>query len=126
MVERHTIQKDMIYAALRELGNHPTADMVCERVRQTHPSVSKATVYRVLGHLAAQGIIQRLPMPDGADRYDHRTDAHYHVYCEVCGRVEDVRMPAPGDLRSTVTDSCGFELTDQVIMFRGRCPDCRK
>ncbi|MBQ0037432.1 MAG: transcriptional repressor [Clostridiales bacterium] len=126
MAERHTVQKDIIYAVLCELANHPTADMVYEQVQLTHPSVSKATVYRVLGRMAEQGSILRLPMSDGADHFDHQTHPHYHVYCEECGRVADVIMPELGNLCAAVTDSCGYELTGYRVLFKGRCPDCRK
>ena len=91
-----------------------------------HPSVSKATVYRVLGRMAEQGTILRISVSDGADHYDHQIHPHYHVYCDNCGKVDDVMMPDLGDLRSTVTDSCGYELTGHTVLFSGVCPVCRK
>ncbi|MDO4811146.1 MAG: transcriptional repressor [Eubacteriales bacterium] len=125
MNERHTIQKDIIYAALCEMKNHPTADMVYEKVHGTSPTISKATVYRVLGRMAERGTILRIPVTDGADHYDHQTHAHYHVHCDVCGKVDDVDMPALGDLCAAVTDRCGYELADYTVLFHGRCGECQ-
>lgn len=126
MKERHTVQKDMIYAALCELKNHPTAERVYEQVAKTQPSISKATVYRVLRRMAEQGMILQVPVADGADRYDHQTFRHYHICCDGCGRVDDVEMPDFGDLTEKITDSCGYQLTGQMVLLRGLCPDCRR
>lgn len=125
MKERHTVQKDVIYAALCELKNHPTADAVYERVRVAHPTISRATVYRVLNRMAEQGTILRIPVTDGADHYDHQTHLHYHVHCDVCGKMDDVEMPALGDLCAGVTDDCGYELTGCTVLFHGHCSACR-
>ena len=65
MNERHTVQKNMIYAALCELKNHPTAHEVYEHVRTAHPTISKATVYRVLNRMAEQGTILNNVLPVG-------------------------------------------------------------
>lgn len=125
MNERHTIQKDMIYAALCDMKNHPTADAVYERVHAEHPSISKATVYRVLGRMAEQGLILRIPVTDGADHYDHQTHPHYHIHCDDCGRMDDVEMPVLGDLCASVTDRCGYELTGYTVLFHGHCQACQ-
>ena len=124
MTERRTVQKDMVYAALCELRNHPTAEQVFARVRESCPSVSRATVYRVLNHMAEQGTILRIPVANGADRYDHQTHRHTHVCCDVCGRVDDVYLG--GDVLTEVRDACGYELTGYSLLLHGRCGNCRK
>ena len=125
MNERHTIQKDIIYAALCELKNHPTAETICEKVRASHPSISKATVYRVLGRMAEQGTILRIPVVDGADHYDHQTHPHYHVHCDDCGKMDDVEMPLLGDLCGAVTNDCGYALTGYTLLLHGKCSKCQ-
>ena len=122
MLERRTVQKDMVYAALCALHNHPTAEQVFARVRESCPSVSRATVYRVLNHMAEQGSILRIPVANGADRYDHRTHRHAHVCCDVCGRVDDVYLG--GDVLAEVQDDCGYELTGYSLLLHGRCSKC--
>ena len=54
MQERQTKQKQVIYDALTML-NHPTATEVYAWVHERHPTVSRATVFRVLGGFAAIG-----------------------------------------------------------------------
>ena len=40
---------------MRSLHNHPTSADVYEVVRERHPNISRATVYRNLGVLASRG-----------------------------------------------------------------------
>ena len=124
MAERNTVQKNMVYAALHEQGNHPTAEEVYDRVKKEHPAVSRATVYRILNRLAEQGKVFRVST-DGADHYDHRTDEHHHVQCIFCGRVDDVAVREPVDVTELVTDSGGYLLCGGQLLFRGICKECQ-
>lgn len=126
MEERRTVQKDMIYAALCELRDHPTAEEVCAYVQQRCPTVSRATVYRVLNAMAERGTILRVQNPDGADRYDHQTHRHFHVRCDICGRVDDVMLPEPENVLGSVRDSSGYKLTGYTLLLHGICKNCRK
>ena len=124
MQERHTVQKDIVYAALCALHNHPTADAVWGEVQRQHPTISRGTVYRVLNAMAEQGKILRLSA-DGADHYDHQTHRHHHVQCSRCGRVDDVVTKELGDVTAAVTDSCGYVITDALLLFHGICQSCQ-
>ena len=42
---------------MNQLHNHPTADAIYAFIAAQHPTISKATVYRNLNQLAAQGEI---------------------------------------------------------------------
>ena len=70
MIYRNTVQRAMTLEAVRRLHAHPTAEEVYRQVAAEHPSVSRATVYRNLNQLAAQGEILRVPVPTGADHFD--------------------------------------------------------
>ena len=124
MIERSTLQKSIIYNALTRLGNHPTADEVYELVHTENPSISRATVYRVLNRYAEKGEILKVGVSSGADHYDHRADRHYHVCCIRCGRVDDVDLPYIPDMQERLRDSSGYEITDCTVQFKGICPKC--
>ncbi len=123
---RNTVQRQIVLEAVRRIRSHPTADEVYAAINKDHPSISKATVYRNLHQLAAQGEILQVAVPNGADRFDFRTDEHYHVCCTGCGLVFDVLMPPVEGIMERVTDSSGVELTRYEIMFEGICPSCRE
>ena len=126
MIYRNTVQRAMTREAVRRLHAHPTAEEVYRQVAAEHPSISRATVYRNLNQLAAQGEILRVPVPTGADHFDFNIKPHYHVRCTKCGGVFDVFMPPVTDLIDRVEDSSGVELHRYEILFEGICSACRK
>ena len=120
---RNTRQRALVLEAVRSLHNHPTSADVYDAVREKHPSISRATVYRNLNVLTEQGEVLHIPVAGGADRYDFRCDCHYHAICRECGVVYDVEMPSEG-LLSSVRDTHGFLIEGFDIIFTGLCPDC--
>ncbi len=125
MQERQTKQKTMIYEALKTL-DHPTATEVYGWIHERQPSVSRATVFRVLGGFAANGKALELRMANADVRYDYNVEPHYHVHCKRCGKVADVfdeRFKALGQDFDTVD---GFEVETFSVEFYGICPECKK
>lgn len=120
---RNTRQRALVLEVVRSLHNHPTSADVYDAVREKHPSISRATVYRNLNVLTEQGEVLHIPVAGGADRYDFRCDCHYHAICRECGVVYDVEMPSEG-LLSSVRDTHGFQIEGFDIIFTGLCPDC--
>lgn len=121
MVDRNTVQKDIIHRTLCEMGGHPSAAAVYDRVHQDHAAISRSTVYRVLSRMAEDGKILRLELGGSDSRYDGDTAPHDHVRCRLCGAVEDiphVRVEQPAEDR-------GFLLEDCAVIYRGLCPVCR-
>lgn len=123
MQERQTKQKQIIYDALKAL-DHPTATEVYGYVRNEHPSVSRATVFRVLGGFAANGRALELRAAGSEVRYDYNVEPHYHARCLQCGRVADVMATGlPTDGLSVKAD-CGFSVEGYSLEFFGTCREC--
>lgn len=125
MISRNTVQRQIVLGAVRSLPIHPTAEEIYSYIAETHPTISKGTVYRNLNLLAEQGEVLRVRIPDGADRFDFRSDCHYHIRCTRCGRVFDVDMPYREDFLREVEDTHGFIFDGYDIAFTGVCPDCQ-
>lgn len=125
MTRHNTIQRSLVLDAVNRLKSHATADEVYAEVAATHPNISKATVYRNLNLLSEMGMIRKLEIPGGADRFDHICKEHCHVKCEKCGRVFDIEIPYIDGLDNLVENRNGFEFTGYDILFRGICPGCR-
>ena len=124
MQERQTKQKQIIYEALQML-DHPTATEVYGYVHKAFPTVSRATVFRVLGGFAANGRALELRAAGDEIRYDYNVVPHYHAHCKVCGRLADVEtegMPVEG-LRATAMG--GFALEGYSVEFFGVCEACQ-
>ncbi len=126
MVRRNTVQRAMVLKSVEKLRNHPTADEVYADVVNDYPSISRATVYRNLGQLCESGKLKRRVIPNSPDRFDHNTTEHYHVHCNICGKVSDVDMDYLPNLKDSVKDSAGFIIKDYDLVFSGICPECAK
>ena len=123
MQERQTKQKQIIYDALKAL-NHPTATEVYGLVHEEYPSVSRATVFRVLGGFASAGRALELRLAGSEVRYDYNTMPHCHARCLRCGQVQDVEVRGlPQDGLKAVADG-DFALQGYAIEFFGTCKEC--
>lgn len=125
-MERHTKQKELVYAALRSPCDHPTAEQVYDRVHTDHPHVSKATVYRILRNMAEKGEITRVPVANGADHFDHTLQAHFHICCDLCGRVEDIFDSGLDAVIRRAAGRSDFRATGYELLFHGVCAQCQE
>lgn len=120
---KNTIQKTAIMHALMSL-DHPTADEVYECVHNEFPSISKATVYRILNRISEEGEILHLQIPGGADRFDTTICAHHHLKCNKCGKVCDVNVPELDGIEKRIKEESGFSIGGYRLVFSGLCSDC--
>jgi Fe2+ or Zn2+ uptake regulation protein len=106
---------------------HLTADAVYSQAQRLLPEISLATVYNTLNELVDMGEVLEISTGDGPKRYDPNTTAvHHHLYCVECGALRDVNPEGTDRLTLPANQQHGFELLDMDIVFRGRCPDCRR
>lgn len=125
MQERQTKQKQIIYDALKTL-NHPTATEVYAFVHNVYPTVSRATVFRVLGGFAGGGKALELRAAGNEVRYDYNVFPHCHVRCRSCGAIADVetkKLPK-SFIKATACD--GFAVDGYEIEFFGTCKSCQR
>jgi Fe2+ or Zn2+ uptake regulation protein len=121
---RNTRQRKVILEAVMDLGCHPTAEQVYDRVREELPRTSLSTVYRNLGILADQGLVTTVSGAGKEVHYDHNMCEHCHIECSVCGRICDVDVfPLDKDGLSS-EDLSGFILQEVSVNLIGICPEC--
>ncbi len=124
--KRNTLQKRIVSDVFFSMNNHPSAGMVYEAVREKYPSISRATVYRILAEAAEEGSIQRLKLTDANDRYDFTLTDHCHVVCRKCGAVADVKLEVDGNALASSAEGCeGFSVEKCHVEFVGICEKCR-
>lgn len=125
MKKRNTLQKAIILNALKELhGTHPTPNEVYEHIHERYPTISLATVFRVLSGEVEDGEAQRVYAPDSSLRYEYGTRKHYHVSCRICGKVEDVEMEYLDGLEKEAEGINDFKVEKHIVEFIGICPEC--
>ena len=123
--QRNTTQRMVILEELRGTNSHPTAGELYQMVRRRLPKISLGTVYRNLDVLAEAGKIQKLDLGGGQARFDARNDAHDHVRCVRCGRVDDVPGPSADLGNEQMANAAGYEILGHRLEFVGVCPQCR-
>lgn len=126
MKEKQFKKRSAILSCLQSTNSHPSAEMVYAMLRETHPDISLATVYRNLNLFKSQGLIQSLGSVDGVERFDAVTAPHAHFLCTGCGEVMDLpEVSLPLELGQEAEDRSGCRVEGCRLTFTGLCKSCR-
>jgi Fur family peroxide stress response transcriptional regulator len=124
---RYTRQRSGVFSYLQAATTHPTAEQVFAAVRTEMPRISLATVYKALEALVDAGLAARIAHDSGAARYDARSEAHYHLRCELTGEVRDLSLDYDPHLIEKIAPQLveslkhqGFEVTGHRLELIGR------
>ena len=126
MNKRNTVQKEIVFDVFNSMKNHPSATMVYDAVHEKYPSISRATVFRLLAEAAKEGSVYRIKLTEADDRFDFTLKKHYHIVCRECGAVADVETEFDGT--ALVEQTKGYEnflVEDCHLEFAGICEGCR-
>ena len=124
---KHFKKRDAILACLKSTDSHPSAEMVCQMLQQTHPDISQATVYRNLALFKKQGQIISVGTVNGAERFDANTEPHVHFVCNNCDTVLDMHhIPVPAQLSIEAEKSTGCRIDSCQLTFTGLCGNCQE
>ena len=123
---KYSRQRASIKEYLSNTREHPTADTVYLHVREEFPNISLGTVYRTLNLLADIGEAIKISTPNGGDRFDGRTDPHYHVVCTCCGNVSDLEMSEEQIhyINQLANDNFDGSIESHTTLFYGICAEC--
>lgn len=84
-----TPQRIAILEAIYQLDSHPTADIIVEFIRDTHPSIATGTVYKVLDVLVENQLVKKVKTDKDIMRYDGMMVKHHHIYCSESDKIID-------------------------------------
>ena len=121
-----TTQRRVVFEAISDRNDHPTAEHLYREVRRQLPQISRMTVHRILGTFVSLGLVAKTCHPGSAARFDPKIDQHHHLVCLDCGRITDVEDPRLNRLPWPDIDPHGFQIEDYHVHFRGRCARCRR
>ena len=119
---RSSKQRDEVLKVLKCSCDHPTADMIHERVKEKIPNISLGTVYRNLGQLHDEGLITIVESSDKKVHYEGNLEDHIHFLCKKCEIITDIfcKNEVP-----KVFDNLGHQVESQKTVYYGICKDCR-
>ena len=135
---RATRPRVAILSCLLEAGeDHLSADALLDQVTSRH-DVHRATIYRTLDGLAADGLLRHVHLdrgltayhlvepPTGADAVPAAPEApaHLHAQCGSCGTVVDLPADALGDAATRIERATGFLLDASHVALSGQCAAC--
>lgn len=118
---RFTAQRRQVYDVLLQKLDHPTAEEVFVRAKRQMPDISHATVYNCLDTLVRAGLVRQVTLERGAARYCPNMQEHCHYFCDECGSVFDVPLPAD---TPSVPRPKGFKVDHYEIAVHGVCSAC--
>ena len=122
---KNSKKRAAILEALAEVTEHPTAEMLYNKLKPRYPELSLGTVYRNLSILAEEGLIISVAHVGGQERYDACTDPHAHFVCRRCKAVIDLDIPdVVSPLYSRIQD-VGAAAETYALTFKGLCENCR-
>ena len=121
---RYSKQRELVMQTVENLCDHPTAEEIYDTAAKECPGLSLGTVYRNLNLLADIGEALRIPTPDGGDRFDARTNPHYHFYCKCCKRMIDMDFDHMDKINQLASESFDGQIESHTMLFYGICGDC--
>lgn len=125
-MKNYSRQREEIIQVVKELHTHPTAEDIYMIVKAKDPAVSRSTVYRNLGLLVENNIINKISMIVGPDRYDAAKEVHNHAICVKCGKVFDFEYNFNyKKIMNTIKEQTGIEISNQGIALEGICDSCK-
>ncbi len=121
---RVTQQRILIYNVLDKHREHPTVEMLYNRVSEYDESIGIATVYKTIDAFKSHNIVRELKSENSTSRYDINTSGHAHFECSNCGHFEDLMdININSFVQNTNEQSC-HNINSVNIIFNGTCKIC--
>ena len=121
-----TPQRMAVYKVLIESKQHPSAEMVCRKVRKVIPNISLDTVNRNLLTLARIGAASIVEGSGDVKRFDGCLETHQHFKCIKCRRIFDFHYKPFDNIAVPKNISRKFTVLRKTVYFEGICDLCAK
>jgi Fur family peroxide stress response transcriptional regulator len=118
-----TPQRIAILEAIYTLKNHPTVEMIMDFIKETHPGIASATVYKVLDTLVENQLIKRVKTDKDSMRYDGILENHHHLYCSESEEIKDYMNEELDQLLATFFNKNGiddFKIEEIKLQINGK------
>jgi Fur family transcriptional regulator, peroxide stress response regulator len=121
-----TPQRMIIYEELLNSNDHPSTDMLYQRIQERFPTISFDTVHRTLLTFCDIGVANIVEGTGNPKRFDGLLDRHHHFQCVRCKKIIDVyheaydRLPIPKELKQQ------GRVLKQTVRLEGICEACCK
>ncbi len=109
-------------------AEHLTAEDIHNILKEEHPEIGLATIYRSLQLLTELSLVDTLHLEDGVVRYEIHTDAeghrHHHLICQDCGKILEAADDMLDEIEANIEKEFGFVVKNHIVKFYGLCSEC--
>lgn len=123
---RVTPQRAVILETVAHMQGHIAAQEVFELAGERLPGLNIATVYRTLDTMEEAGLVDKLSVVSGTDRYSLRdsTHPHGHLVCDCCGAIVEIGPDLLQHVANTVEEATGHQIDYAHLTLPGLCRAC--
>lgn len=121
--QKYSRQREALINELRSRHDHPTAEVLYQKLREEYPKISLGTVYRNLALLCDMGKIQKVSHTNDGDRYDGVINPHSHFICSCCGKIIDIETN--DKIIDDISNNGIAEINSQTTIYYGLCKACK-
>ena len=127
---RMTEQRRAILSVIETADKHLDATEILRKAQKLDSSIDRSTVYRTLGLLKRQGLIDELDLMhlNGEGHYYERKVGgrdHIHMACLRCGKITEFVSGIFDSLKSQLEQECSFHIVVARLEIGGYCSECR-
>ncbi len=115
-----------IYRELLMANDHPTADILHQRLRDKLPTISWIRYIEPLPHWLGNGLINRIETPESLARFEATQVRHHHLICRKCGKIMDFIWPLIDELDLPDEISDWGKIDNKNVVVYGVCKKCLK
>lgn len=114
---------------IKNKGNHLSTEEIFKLVKNTHPHIGLATIYRTLPLLQEMGLLSKIDLDDKCLRYeycDSEEKPHYHLICLQCGSVSEIQADLVSEFVGGIYTNSGFVVKNYLVKIYGYCRKCKE
>ena len=122
---RITPQRTTIYKALIESKDHPSAEMLRQKIKKNFPNISLDTINRTLLTLRDIGAAYILEGSGDPKRFEGNLQTHQHFKCVKCRRIIDFCHKPFDNINIPAILSKQFTILRKTVYIEGICDKCQ-
>lgn len=98
--------------------DHPSADQVFARVKDSLPVLARATVYNTLNLFVAKGLLRQHILAEGRVVFDPKIEPHHHFVDDATGAIHDIAWDALTVKNVAALE--GLDVREYQVVLRGK------